>query len=311
MKNFLTREHSSLRKRTSRNHFGFKVKTMGFIACLALFFSCSSEENPVDPIDNTPRLNKSDSLAMVNIYKAIGPWGNWDLEDIQTWGGVAIAHDLDKNEYRIVGLEYYQGSFNGDFPDELRKLTELRRLAIIGGSLSGQIPEWIGELKHLYYLALGSNNMSGEIPESIGQLKKLKMLSLQYCQISGELPESLGDIDSLQYLHIGDTNKGGEIPKSLSKLKHLKQLIFINNKFSGTFPLEVAQEKLAIDCTNNNIEELPFEIWSHPSKPKPNLQGNRLSGTIPDSIKGLPKWEDCKGFVGRQQKGYGYSNYNN
>lgn len=73
-----------------------------------------------------------------------------------------------------LGFEYYQGSFNGDFLDELRKLTELRRMAITGGSLSGQIPEWIGELKHLYYLALGSNNMSGEIPESIGQLKKLK-----------------------------------------------------------------------------------------------------------------------------------------
>ena len=45
------------------------------------------------------------------------------------------------------------------------------------------------------------------------------------------------------------------------------------NSSLTTFPLEVAQEKLAIDCTNNNIEELPFEIWSHPSKPIPNLQG--------------------------------------
>ena len=95
MKNFLTREHSSLRKRTSRNHFGFKVKTMGFIACLALFFSCSSEENPVDPIDNTPRLNKSDSLAMVNIYKAAFSTGahmpQWVLYISYPIGSIAMV----------------------------------------------------------------------------------------------------------------------------------------------------------------------------------------------------------------------------
>lgn len=286
----------------------FIQKIIGFMAFLMLFVSCSSEEGSMFA-DNTPKLNKSDSLAMVNVYKAIGPWGNWDLKNIKTWGGVEIAYDLDKNEYRIVGLEYYGGSFGGDFPEDLRKLTELRRLAITGGSLSGQIPEWIGELKHLYYLALGSNNMFGEIPQSIGQLKKLKKLSLKYCRISGELPETLGNIDSLQYLHIGETNIGGEIPNSLGKLKNLKQLILNNNKFSGTFPLEVSQEKLVIECRNNNIEELPFEIWSHPSKLIPDLQGNRLSGTIPDSIKELPKWKSFKGFVGRQQEGYGYSNY--
>ena len=133
----------------------FIQKIIGFMAFLMLFVSCSSEEGSMFA-DNTPKLNKSDSLA------------NWDLKNIKTWGGVEIAYDLDKNEYRIVGLEYYGGSFGGDFPEDLRKLTELRRLAITGGSLSGQIPEWIGELKHLYYLALGSNNMFGEIPQSIG-----------------------------------------------------------------------------------------------------------------------------------------------
>lgn len=295
-------------------HFLFRSPAIGWVCLLfCLFnFSCSSDDD-TPPAPSSPRLNESDSLAMVNIYKAIGPWGyEWDLENIQTWGGVQIALDLDFNEYRIVGFEYYNGTFSGVFPEDFRKLTELRVLAISGGDLSGEIPEWIGELKHLQYLAIGENCMTGKIPESIGELTDLERLIISSNQIGGKLPESLGNLTKVYRLTIVNTQVEGEIPKSLKNMKSAIVMDLANNRLSGRFPIEILTNKrLAVGCENNFITELPFEVWKDDFVGSPPyLEGNMLSGTIPDWVFETDKWNEYGDIsVVKQKEGYGYSNY--
>lgn len=284
-----------------------------FIICIlaGCAVSCSSNGPSLEePKDTVPHLNESDSLAMVNIYKKIGPWGyDWDLKDIKTWGGVDIALETSSNQYRIVGFNYY-GSFSGEIPDDFRKLTELRVLGLGGGTLSGHIPSWIGELTNLIYLYIGFNQISGPIPPEIGKLTKLEQLTIGKNFVDGPLPEELGNLTNLWKLVICDTKVSGSIPKSLSKLNKLKYIDFDNNQLSGEFPIEILKDGVYIGCLNNNITKLSFEVWKDELRVgPPDLQGNRLSGEIPEWVFNTKKWHSYGFFVGRQQKDYGYTNY--
>lgn len=283
------------------------------IVCLLVVcvIGCNTNSSLRDETLNaTPRLNKSDSLAMVNVYQKNGPWGlDWDLKDIKTWGGVDIALDISTNQYRIVGFNYY-GSFHGKFPDDFRKLTELRVLGLGGGTLSGQIPSWIGELTNLIYFYIGYNHMSGPIPSEIGKLTHLEQLTIGENFVDGSLPEELGNLINLCQLTIYHTKISGVIPKSLRKLSKIRRVNFNKNQLSGEFPIEILKENVYISCLDNNIAKLSFDIWKDAlSVSLPDLQGNRLTGELPEWVFGTKKWSLYDIYVGRQQQGYGYTNY--
>lgn len=282
------------------------------ITCLlgACIISCNSNSSlPDETLNVNPRLNESDSLAMVNIYQKIGPWGrDWDLADIRTWGGVDIALDTSTNQYRVVGFNC-NGRFHGKFPEDFRKLTELRVLGLGGGTLSGQIPSWIGELTNLIYLYIAYNQMNGPIPPEIGKLTHLEQLSIGENFVDGSIPEELGNLTNLSRLTIYHTKVSGTIPKTLSKLNKIKQINFDKNQLSGEFPMEILKNGVYIGCLNNNISKLSFDVWKEPKVSLPNLQGNRLSGELPGWVFGTKNWDSYDIYVGRQQQGYGYTNY--
>lgn len=271
---------------------------------------CSSDST-VSEGDLTPHLNKSDSLALVKIYQEIGPWHqDWDLHDITTWNGVTTGLEEESNEIRVIGLEVYAGQCHGILPKEICQLTELRRLVISGGIMQGNIPNDIGKLKNLIILVIADNNVTGVIPESIGELTSLRMLQLSNNLLSGTVPESIGNLKNLEYLYINDTYISGDVPKGIANMNKLKRVILTDNKFSGTFPIEILKNNILIECDNNNITELPLEVWNDSSDcVPPLLQGNRLSGEIPEHIKHTKKWEQYYVIcTNHQQKGYGYSN---
>ncbi len=255
------------------------------------FVGCSFSEFPppeLAPLKDKPRppLNVSDSLAIVAIYNKCGPFDvEWDLEDIMTWGGVQATYQEDIQEYRVTSFS--TNRFRGGLPEEFRKLTELMYLGI-SGQHAIIIPPWIGELTKLERLTLCGSYAPGILPEEIGNLVKLRRLDLL------------------------SMNLIGEIPKSLANLKEAIIMDFTNNNLSGTFPLELLKDKRNyIDCTQNNITELPFEAWSDEYKLIPDLRKNRLSGVIPDGVFLTSKWKRLDFLVYGQQQGYGYSNYPN
>jgi hypothetical protein len=248
---------------------------------------------------------------MVEISKKIGPWlPTWDPGNIQSWGGVLIALDISSNQYRIVGLVYNSSLFHGELPIELTQLPELRYLGI-SGDLSGPIPSWIGDLSKLEELSLGENYFEGSIPPEIGKLKNLKRLVFYKSSISGEIPKEIGNLKNLERFVIFETGVSGSIPKELANLDLDKVSITLDkNKLSGTFPLELSPSKRQIGCSDNNIESFPFDYWKIEDAIIPDLQGNRLSGEVPEWVRETEKWEKKKGFVDRQQEGYGYTNIN-
>lgn len=291
------------------------MKYIGVLLCIVclVLAGCSSDSQPESIVDKTPHFNKSDSLTMIKIYQSIGaPWGKkWDLADVTTWNGVTAALDVATNEIRIIGFECYQGGFTGTLTDEICKLTELRRLVISGGTMNGTIPEHIGNLKNLELLIIADNNVTGGIPESIGNLSNLRHLDFRNTKLYDTIPESIGDLTNLEYLCISHTDMHGNIPKGLANLKKLRRVILTDNKLSGTFPVEILRNDLVFECDNNNITELPFEVWNDEwDVYPPILKGNRLSGEIPEWVLKTNKWkkESCV-CIGPQQKGFGYSNY--
>lgn len=283
-----------------------------FIFLIPTCYACSSDDDVMpDTPAETPmhmKLNESDSLIMVKMYNTIGPWVpfGWDLHDVTTWLGVGTAFDVATNELRIVEFNVCQGRFHGTIPEEIGDLSELRILIMSGGTLCGPIPESIGKLKHLFYLTIADNYISGPIPESIGNLTELEYLKISHTKNEGPIPESLGNLTKLERLEISCTNVSGEIPKSLGNLKNCGMWLDMN-KLSGTFPIELADTKYQVMCSDNNIEDLPVEIWRDDNnKQIPDLQGNRISTKIPQWVTGQEKWKREKCFIERQQKGYGY-----
>lgn len=238
---------------------------------------------------------------MVKIYEKIGPWGRkWDFTDIQTWDGVTIALDLDTDEYRIVGFNYF-GSFRGQFPEEFSQLTELRELGLGGGDMSGIIPPSIGNLKNLEILYVAYNNVGGGIPKELGSLSNLRKLTLGKNQITGRIPDEIGQLKNLYRLEIANTKVFGEIPKSLANLGNLKFLIIANCHISGTFPIEVLSSTRIIDCTYNNITSLPFEIWKDDNNSLlPDLQFNNINEEVPEWVKQTERWKSKKYVIENQ-----------
>lgn len=284
------------------------------VACFGMV-GCSSDSQPEPIVDATPHFNKLDSISMIKVYQSIGaPWGKkWDLSDVTTWNGVTAALDLATNEIRIVGFECYGGRFSGNLTDDICKLTELRRLVISGGTMCGTIPEHIDELKHLEVLVIADNNVTGGIPESIGNLSHLRRLDFRNTKLNDTIPESIGNLTNLEYLNISHTEIHGNVPKGLANLKKPWNIILTDNKLSGTFPVEVLRKDLLISCENNNITELPFDVWDdNRDIYPPILKGNRLSGELPEWVLNSQKWqnESCV-CIGLQQSGFGYSNYSN
>lgn len=299
-------------------------QTLLFVTLCCIFFCiCACDDGPTGPMKIIPEekpenvrppLNQQDSLAMIAIYKKNGPWGNeWDLKDIKTWSGVTASLETTTNEYRITEFNFNGFGFHGSIPAEFKEIPYLRVLGLGGGDLGGEIPAWIGDLKNLEVLYIGYNNVYGSIPPEIGKLTKLTRLTLGANHLSGELPKELGNLVNLERLTIMQTDITGEVPSTLINLKKAKDIILEKNKLSGRFPLELVKSQANLLCNHNNITELPFEAWRDEAGEKmPQLQGNRLSGTIPDWVKETPKWKEQKGIsVGNQQSGYGYTNFDN
>ena len=261
--------------------------------------------------DIPPHLNISDSLTLVNIYNAIGPWSNeWDLSDVSTWKGVTTKLDTVHNEYRVVSFDA-GGYFHGNFPHEICQLSELRKLSVYGYNLEGCLPPNIGKLKHLEELFVEVESMSGCIPENIGELTNLEYLTIQNSHIGGPLPPSIGNLANLKRLCISHTDVSGTIPKEIANLDKLYYAVLNNNFLNGTFPVEILKgKKVQFQCQDNIITELPFEVWddSFDGVP-PCLQGNYLSGEIPLWVKKTDKWKKHSYCVDNQRKGYGYNNY--
>lgn len=252
-----------------------------FVGMIYTLCGCSKIEEP--EIEPEILLNRTDSLAMLEIYKETGGgvyWAkNWELTDYHTWEDVKTEEI--GGEYRIVDITVLP-SARGSLPESIGDLTELRILYLNG-------------------------NIVGGLPASIGNLKKLRTLSVVGTILGGKIPKEIGELRELERVHLINNGMTGELPVELGKLSKLVLINLSHNHFYGKVPLELLDLGIAVALDYNDITELPWECWLDDKYITPTLTFNRLSGKVPENVLATQKWKDLSWLVSDQQKGYGYT----
>ena len=128
-------------------------------------------------------------------------------------------------------------------------------------------------------------------------LEKLKTLDLSGNQLTGELsPKVSWDLATASFasIYLQNNQLSGELPKWLANT-YLSNLNLENNNFTGSIPV-------IYGTGINNFTTSGAQL---------NLNGNRLSGEIPESILIQLKSgkRDDYWFIVDQQEGYGFSNW--
>ena len=124
---------------------------------------------------------------------------------------------------------------------------------------------------HVMYLHLSDVGLKGTLPEEIGDMTFLQELWLSGNELSGPLPAGLGRLPALKDIDISGMGLRGNLEDCALKdiASHLKNLSLAGNLFSGGFPEWVG------DMPEN------ANFW---------LQGNCLSGKVPEKVRNHPRW---------------------
>ena len=234
-----------------------------FAELLNTFFSCS-DDGPAVPTERPePTMNASDSLALVDIYKAADgdKWLiKWDLTNWHSWGGAGAVYDSVNNEYRIVQLILNQDSS----PEP-----------------QGIISERVGDLPYLVYFAAGGSGYTGEIPESLFRLQHLQHVRILGTSIGGEIPGYVFQAPSLEMLELNGNGFYGEIPDEIAEWDNPDaQCWLCFNHLSGKVPegINIAWLQLR----NNEYTEYPFDYLF--TDTRVIMFNNYITGVIPDSV---------------------------
>ncbi|RHN57979.1 putative non-specific serine/threonine protein kinase [Medicago truncatula] len=137
-------------------------------------------------------------------------------------------------ELDIVGQQYYD---YGNLATKGNK-TPLVKIPKIFASIDfsrnkfdGEIPDVIGELHDLKGLNLSYNKLTGHIPQSMGNLINLESLDLSSNMLTGRIPVKLTNLDFLEVLDLSNNHLVGEIPQG-------KQFnTFTNDSYEGNLGL--------------------------------------------------------------------------
>ena len=247
---------------------------------LSVFFSCSSDDGPAVPTERPePTLNASDSLALVDIYKAADGdnwYVPWDLTDWRTWGGVSAIYDSVNNEYRVIELVINQNS---------------------NPEAQGYVSSRVGDLPYLMALVAGGKRLRCELPEKLFRLEYLQYIWMGL-RIDSELPGFVFHAPSLEYLRLNNTGIYGELPEEIAEWDNPKAVCILNrNHLTGKIPSGIQIEGLWLD--ENEYTSYPYE-YCFADLPQIVMRNNPIYDTIPDEVlndlEALRRlWSRCKG----------------
>lgn len=266
------------------------MKKLLLLLLLFLWWGCEKDSLPTPTGPAQPTFNRQDSLVAVACYESFKIGGStayhWDLEDCDTWGGLTVALDTAKNEYRIVQIIIDASHL----PDGYR------------------IPSELGKLPYLRYLAIyGDDRASGGIPKEIFDCP-LEVLGIFGKGFGGTIPKEIGKVgNTLQWLTIQQTSIGGEIPEEMAALQNLQgPPILVGNRFAGKVPLCLRELPHAANLSYNEFTEMEWRYYTEDIGYVPILRNNNLSGEIPEEVLIAERWKQYKLQVANQNSGYGY-----
>ncbi|KAG4164109.1 hypothetical protein ERO13_D01G216084v2 [Gossypium hirsutum] len=194
------------------------------------------------------------------------------------------------------------------FPTRFDKLENLRYLNLSEAGFTGQIPIEISHLTRLVTLYLSIDTLfrtplkleKQNLKTLVQNLTKLRILYLYGVNISAmgnEWCQALSPLTELQVLSMSDlirldrNNLSGLIPQFFTKFPNLTCLRLSSVNFSGPIPsfsssINLRDLILALNQLNGTIHSTD---WSGLSKLEIiGLGNNKLSGTIPPTLFGIP-----------------------
>jgi len=213
------------------------MKKYSFIIFIFLL-SCA----PTEPVE------MHDDNAVLHTLLNMGT-GTIEIKDCSDFPDTVCVWE----EARITLLNLFNMGLNGNIPDEIGDLTELKQLGLKSNNLSGGLPESIGKLTNLTQLNLADNALSGSIPDTIGNLISLTNLVLSNNEFSGSIPNSIGELSVLHTLLVDSNSFSGSIPNGLCNIENL---VISNNQFCDSQPFCIdSPEKMGYqDCNCSNDE---------------------------------------------------------
>ncbi|KAJ7965890.1 Receptor-like protein kinase [Quillaja saponaria] len=181
---------------------------------------------------------------------------------------------------------YYNYHLVGNIPEELGNLTELRDLDMSVNKLSGNIPESIWRLPKLKVLQLYNNSITGEIPSVIENSTTLRILSLYDNLLTGEVPTNLGQSSPMGVLDLSENYLSGPLPTKVCNGGKLQYYLLLDNMFSGELPnYAKCMSLIRFRVSNNRLEgSIPEGLLGLPHVSIIDLGYNNLTGPIGNSI---------------------------
>ncbi|GAU42403.1 hypothetical protein TSUD_324580 [Trifolium subterraneum] len=89
----------------------------------------------------------------------------------------------------FVSIDFSRNKFEGEIPNGIGELHELKGLNLSHNRLVGHIPQSMGNLTNLESLDLSSNMLTGVIPAELTNLGFLEVFNLSNNHLVGEIPQ--------------------------------------------------------------------------------------------------------------------------
>eukprot|EP00984_Skeletonema_dohrnii_P032979 scaffold28207_cov88-Skeletonema_dohrnii-CCMP3373.AAC.1 len=212
--------------------------------------------------------------------------------------------DFSNNNFTSMSrFEKYKGSFQtlrfcdvsnnaiqNDASDILESIPpNIERFFASNNRINGNLPESINSLPQLRHFDMSSNALSGSLPESFNVLPELRQFDMSSNALSGTLPGFADSILSLQQLDLSNQTNGftGSIPEDLWRFQSLRILNLAGNKLAGSIPPDIGKMTALeeFDLSNNFLKSIPVELGMLAGTLKRiGLANNTLSGTIPSQL---------------------------
>lgn len=217
-------------------------------------------------------ISTSERNALIAIYQQSNGtlWSQpWNLEkDPYYWYGVKISNGI------VTELKLNGNLLEGNFPNAILSLSNLKKLDLSSNKLSGNIPN-LSSLNSLVYLNISNNEFTGDIWNSFSSLANLEELYIG--NNNGTISNAdFSGFTNLKHLDIARLNLT-EIPSSLGTLNKLSSLNLSNNSitnFTNITPLIQLEE---INLSGNALTKVPEEINNFLNLKTLNLSNNKIA----------------------------------
>ncbi|KAG6554618.1 hypothetical protein Mapa_003636 [Marchantia paleacea] len=233
------------------------------------------------------------ALAIVRDRFNLSTWTGDPCDD-PTWTVWITCSESDStaNTTRTVEeLKLTKSNLNGEIPDAIAKLRNLRVLYLGQNKLTGTVPD-LRNLTSLSVIDLSENNLTGPLLDT-SRFTNLSLIMVSKNNFSGGIPRALFNHSSVVKIISNNNPLGGPVP-DFKGLTSIKELFFYDTGVVGTLPSSM----------KNLVQTTHIEFFSNPNitGPLPDLSGLSsmqywdssscaLSGPLPDfrSARGLEK----------------------